>query len=98
MRFSLTIGNHKYVLTLTPASLTLLMQVSRLSTQIPTNEREYGIWEKQLEEYWRLILKKCVDPRPRPEDEPAVMIALIQAGGEIMNKLSNFKLVEVENS
>jgi len=98
MIFELNIEGRKYTITLTPASLMLLMQIAQFSILIPDDKTEYEKWEKQCNRNWELLIENCIEPKPRPEDEPVLFFALINAGGQLIQKAAKTRLVEVENS
>lgn len=46
----------------------------------------------------KMLIDMTCDPKPREEDILVVMMALIQAGGDLIKKGSIFQLEEVMNS
>ena len=98
MKFELKLGGRKYVLMLTPAALTLLSRLAYLSTKIPTSKEERRSWEVELNEGWTYLLRECISPTPKPEDELPLMMVLMKKGVEIMNASIQAKIEEVENT
>lgn len=97
MRFKLKVGDHEYLLTLSPAAISLLMQLMSLKN-MPSNEAEKKVWEEEVNRGWKMLIDMVCDPKPREEDILVVMMALIQAGGDLIKKGSTFQLEEVMNS
>ena len=97
MRFKLMVGDREYLLSLSPAAISLLMQLMSLKN-MPSNEAERKAWEEGVNRGWEMLIDMVCDPKPREEDTLVVMMALIQAGGDLIKKGSTFKLEEVMNS
>jgi len=98
MKFKLRVEGREYTMTLTPATLMVLMQTAQFSILIPDDKTEYKNWERQCNRNWRLLLENCIRPSPRPEDEPILFFALINAGGRLIQKAAEIQVSEVENS
>ena len=97
MKFKLKVGEREYVLTFTPASLSLLVQLVTLKS-MPNSDAEKKIWEEQVNQGWKMLIDMVCDPRPKEGDMLVIMLALIQAGGDLINRISMVRLEEVENS
>ena len=97
MKFKLKIGKCEYVLTFTPASLSLLVQLVTLKS-MPNSDAEKKIWEEQVNRGWKMLIDMVCDPKPKEDDLLVIMLALIQAGGDLINRISMVRLEEVENS
>jgi len=97
MGFKLKIEGREYLLTLSPAAISLLMQLMSLKN-MPSNEAERKAWEEGVNRGWEMLIDMVCDPKPREEDTLVVMMALIQAGGDLIKKGSTFQLEEVMNS
>ena len=97
MKFKLKVGEREYVLTFSPAAISLLVQLVSLKN-IPSNEAEKKIWEEELNRGWRMLIDMVCDPKPKEDDMLVIMLALIQAGGDLINRISMVRLEEVENS
>ena len=97
MRFKLKVGEREYVLTFTPASLSLLVQLVTLKS-MPSSDAEKKIWEEQVNRGWKMLIDMVCDPKPKEDDLLVIMLALIQAGGDLINRISMVRLEEVENS
>ena len=97
MKFKLKVGEREYVLTFTPASLSLLVQLVTLKS-MPNSDAEKKIWEEQVNRGWKMLIDMVCDPRPKESDMLVIMLALIQAGGDLINRISMVRLEEVENS
>jgi len=97
MRFKLIVGDREYLLSLSPAAISLLMRLMTLKN-MPSNEAERKAWEEGVNRGWEMLIDMVCDPKPREEDTLVVMMALIQAGGDLIKKGSTFQLEEVMNS
>ena len=97
MKFKLKVGEREYVLTFTPASLSLLVQLVTLKS-MPSSDAEKKIWEEQVNRGWKMLIDMVCDPKPKEDDLLVIMLALIQAGGDLINRISMVRLEEVENS
>ena len=97
MKFKLKVGEREYVLTFTPASLSLLVQLVTLKS-MPSSDAEKKIWEEQVNRGWKMLIDMVCDPKPKEDDLLVIMLALIQAGGDLINRVSMVRLEEVENS
>jgi len=97
MKFKLKVGEREYVLTFTPASLSLLVQLVTLKS-MPNSDAEKKIWEEQVNRGWKMLIDMVCDPKPKEDDLLVIMLALIQAGGDLINRISMVRLEEVENS
>ena len=97
MKFKLKVGEREYVLTFSPAAISLLVQLVSLKN-IPSNEAEKKIWEEELNRGWRMLIDMVCDPKPKEDDMLVIMLALIQAGGDLINRISMVRLEEVQNS
>ena len=97
MRFKLKIGESEYVLTFSPAAVSLLVQLVTLKS-MPSSDAEKKIWEEQVNRGWKMLIDMVCDPKPKEDDLLVIMLALIQAGGDLINRISMVRLEEVENS
>lgn len=97
MKFKLKVGEREYVLTFTPASLSLLVQLVTLKS-MPSSDAEKKIWEEHVNRGWKMLIDMVCDPKPKEDDLLVIMLALIQAGGDLINRVSMVRLEEVENS
>ena len=97
MKFKLKVGEREYVLTFTPASLSLLVQLVTLKS-MPSSDAEKKIWEEQVNRGWKMLIDMVCDPKPKEDDLLVIMLALIQAGGDLINRISMVCLEEVQNS
>ena len=97
MRFKLMVGDREYLLSLSPAAISLLMQLMSLKN-MPSNEAERKAWEEGVNRGWEMLIDMVCDPRPKEGDMLVVMLALIQAGSDLIKKGSIFQLEEVINS
>ena len=97
MRFKLRVGDREYLLTLSPAAISLLMQLMSLKN-MPSNEAERKAWEEGVNRGWEMLIDMVCDPQPRENDMLVIMLALIQAGGDLINRISMVRLEEVQNS
>jgi len=97
MRFKLRVGDREYLFTLSPAAISLLMRLMTLKN-MPSSEAEKKVWEEEVNRGWKMLIDMVCDPNPRGEDILVVMMALIQAGGDLIKKGSTFQLEEVMNS
>ena len=97
MRFKLRVGDREYLLTFSPAAVSLLVQLVSLKN-IPSSEAEKKFWEEELNRGWRMLIDMVCDPKPEEDDMLVIMLALIQAGSNLINRISMFELEEVRNS
>ena len=97
MRFKLRVGDREYLLTLSPAAISLLMRLMTLKN-MPSNEAEKKVWEEEVNRGWKMLIDMVCDPQPKEDDMLVVMLALIQAGSDLIKKGSIFQLEEVINS
>jgi len=97
MRFKLKIGESEYVLTFSPAAVSLLVQLVTLKS-MPSSDAEKKIWEEQVNRGWKMLIDMVCDPKPKEDDLLVIMLALIQAGGDLINRISMVRLEEVQNS
>ncbi|RLE40924.1 hypothetical protein DRJ16_06815 [Candidatus Woesearchaeota archaeon] len=97
MKFKLKVGESKYVLTFSPAAVSLLVQLMTLKS-MPSSEAEKKVWEEEVNRGWRMLIDMVCDPKPREGDVLVVMLALIQAGGDLINRISMLQLEKVMNS
>ena len=97
MRFKLRVEGREYLLTLSPAAISLLMQLMSLKN-MPSNEAERKAWEEEVNRGWKMLIDMVCDPRPKEDDMLVIMLALIQAGSDLIKKGSIFQLEEVQNS
>ena len=97
MRFKLKVGDREYLLTLSPAAILLLMRLTALKN-MPSSEAEKRAWEEEVNRGWRMLIDMVCDPRPEEGDMLVVMLALIQAGSDLIKKGSMFQLEEVMNT
>ncbi|RLI40250.1 hypothetical protein DRO64_09315 [Candidatus Bathyarchaeota archaeon] len=97
MRFKLRVGDREYLLTLSPAAISLLMRLMTLKN-MPSSEAEKKVWEEEVNRGWRMLIDMVCDPKPREDDVLVIMLALIQAGGDLINRISMLQLEKVMNS
>ena len=97
MKFKLKAGEREYVLTFSPAAISLFMRLIT-TKNIPSSEAEKEIWEEELNQGWRLLIDMVCEPKPEEDDELLIMLALIQIGGDLVNRISMVQFEEVENS
>jgi len=97
MKFKLKIEDREYLLSLSPAAISLLMRLMTLKN-MPSNEAEKKVWEEEINRGWRMLIDMVCDPKPREGDVLVVMLALIQAGGDLINRISMLQLEKVMNS
>ena len=97
MRFKLRVGDREYLLTLSPAAISLLMRLMTLKN-MPSSEAEKKVWEEEVNRGWKMLIDMVCDPRPEEGDMLVVMLALIQAGSDLIKKGSMFQLEEVMNT
>ena len=97
MRFKLIVGDREYLLSLSPAAISLLMRLMTLKN-MPSNEAEKKVWEEEVNRGWRMLIDMVCNPKPREDDVLVIMLALIQAGGDLIKKSSTFQLEEVVNT
>jgi len=97
MKFKLRIGESEYVLTFSPAAVSLLVQLVTLKS-MPSSDAEKKIWEEQVNRGWKMLIDMVCDPKPKEDDLLVIMLALIQAGGDLINRISMVRLEEVQNS
>ena len=97
MKFKLKVGESEYVLTFSPAAVSLLVQLVTLKS-MPSSDAEKKIWEEQVNQGWKMLIDMVCDPRPKEGDMLVIMLALIQAGSDLIKKGSIFQLEEVQNS
>ena len=97
MKFKLKIGKSEYVLTFSPAAVSLLVQLMTLKS-MPSSEAEKKVWEEEVNRGWRMLIDMVCDPKPKEDDMLIIMLALIQAGGDLINRVSILQLKEMKNS
>ena len=97
MKFKLKIEDREYLLSLSPAAISLLMRLMTLKN-MPSNEAEKKVWEEEINRGWRMLIDMVCDPKPKGDDVLVVMLALIQAGGDLINRISMLQLEKVMNS
>ena len=97
MKFKLKVGESEYVLTFTPAAVSLLVQLVTLKS-MPSSDAEKKIWEEQVNRGWKMLIDMVCDPKPKEDDMLVIMLALIQAGGDLINRVSILQLKEMKNS
>ena len=97
MRFRLKIEGREYLLTFSPAAISLLMRLMTLKN-MPSSEAEKKVWEEEVNRGWRMLIDMVCDPKPREDDVLVIMLALIQAGGDLINRISMLQLEKVMNS
>ena len=97
MKFKLKVGESEYVLTFSPAAVSLLVQLVTLKS-MPSSDAEKKIWEEQVNRGWKMLIDMVCDPKPKEDDLLVIMLALIQAGGDLINRISMVRLEEVQNS
>ena len=97
MKFKLKVGEREYVLTFSHAAISLLVQLMTLKS-MPSSEAEKKIWEEEVNRGWRMLIDMVCDPKPKEGDMLIIMLALIQAGGDLINRVSILQLKEMKNS
>ena len=97
MKFKLKVGEREYVLTFSPAAVSLLVQLVTLKS-MPSSDAEKKIWEEQVNRGWKMLIDMVCNPKPKEDDLLVIMLALIQAGGDLINRISIVRLEEVQNS
>jgi len=97
MKFKLKVDEREYILTFTPAAISLFMRLMTAKT-IPNGEAEKRLWEEELNRGWKVLIGMVCDPKPKEDDELLIMLALIQIGGDLINRISTVRLEEVQNS